>query len=118
MFKALEDTMETGAEAGDPTWLALLVSWPQSMASVRPGHALRKSVPIERFEGWMLFFCKGGKHKHNRAGFYLGVPSGTSSGYDWAKRFLYDLRRQRDVGKEMMGMIFRQTTTSTSPSMR
>ena len=68
MLKALADTMEAGAETGDPTWLALLASWLQAMANLRLGHVLRRSVPVERFEGWMLFFCKRGKQKHNRSG--------------------------------------------------
>ena len=40
------------------------------------------------------------------------MPSETASGYDWTKEFLleYDQRRQSDVGKEMMGMIFRTDT--------
>ena len=60
----------------------------------------------------LLFFCKRGKQKHNRAGFYWGVPSRTSSGYAWTEKFLieYNRRRQSDVGKEMMGMIFRTDT--------
>ena len=41
-----------------------------------------------------------------------GVPSETTSGYDWTKKFLLECaqRRQSDVGKEMMGMIFRTDT--------
>ena len=41
-----------------------------------------------------------------------GVPSETTGGYDWTKKFLleYAQRRQSDVGKEMMGMIFRADT--------
>ena len=60
----------------------------------------------------MLFFCKKGKQPHNRAGFYWGVPSQTAGGYDWTKPFLseYDLRRKSEVGKHMMGMIFRTDT--------
>jgi hypothetical protein len=60
----------------------------------------------------MLFFCKRGKQKHNRAGFYWGVPSRTSGGYNWTEKFLteYNQRRRSDVGKEMMGMIFRTDT--------
>jgi len=108
MLKALTDTMVAGAETGDPTWLALLASWLQAMANLRLGHVLRRSVPVELYNGWMLFFCKRGKQKHNRAGFYWGVPSETSCGYNWTDKFLveYDQRRQSDVGKEMMGMIF------------
>ena len=34
-----------------------------------------------------MFFCKRGKQKHNRAGFYWGVPSETAGGYDWTKKF-------------------------------
>ena len=59
-----------------------------------------------------MFFCKHGKQKHNRAGFYWGVPSETSGGYDWSSKFLeeYNRRRQSEVGREMMGMIFRTDT--------
>jgi len=60
----------------------------------------------------MLLFCKRGKQKHNRAGFYWGVPSETSCGYDWTVKFLdeYNQRRKSLVGKEMMGMVFRTDT--------
>jgi len=112
MLKALSDVMVTGAETSDPTWLAHLASWLQAMANLRLGHVLRRSVPVERYNGWMLFFCKRGKQKHNRAGFYWGVPSETSCGYDWTVKFLevYNQRRHSDVGREMMGMIFRTDT--------
>ena len=101
--------IEIGATTSNPTWLALLASWPQSMASLCLGHILRRSVPVERFTGWLLFICKRGKRRHNQAGFYWAVPPVTASGYDWTNRFLveYDLRRQSEAGKEMMGMIFR-----------
>ena len=56
-----------------------------------------------------MFFCKVGKHRHDKTGFYWGVPSKTSNGYEWATQFLkiYESRRRSKVGKEMMGMIFR-----------
>ena len=109
MLKALEEAMEIAAEAGDPIWLAFLASWLQSMANLRLGHVLRRSVPVEQYDGWMLFFCKRGKQKHNRDGFYWGVPSKTSSDYIWTEKFLveYNLRRDGAFGKHMMGMIFR-----------
>jgi len=112
MLKALADTMEAAAESDDPTWLALLASWLQAMANLRLGHVLRRSVPVEVYDGWMLFFCKRGKQKHNRAGFYWGVPSTTSGDYNWTEKFLieYNRRRKSEVGKEMMGMIFRTDT--------
>ena len=112
MLKALEDTMEAAAEVDDPTWLALLASWLQAMANLRLVHLLRRSVPVELYDGWMLFFCKQSKQRHNRAGFYWGVPSKTSSDYIWTEKFLleYNRRRQSIVGKEMMGMIFRTDT--------
>jgi hypothetical protein len=112
MIAALAYTMEAAAESGDPTWLALLASWLQAMANLRLVHVLRRSVPVELYDGWMLFFCKRGKQKHNRAGFYWGVPSKTLSGYNWTEKFLteYNRRRHSDVGKEMMGMIFRTDT--------
>ena len=105
MLKALEDTMEAAAETDDPTWLALLASWLQAMANLRLVHVLRRSVPVELYDAWILFFCKKGKQKHNRAGFYWGVPSRTSSGYIWTEKFLieYNRRRQSDVGKEGHG---------------
>jgi hypothetical protein len=112
MLKALEEAMEAAAESGDPIWLAFLASWLQAMANLRLGHVLRRSVPVEQYDGWMLFFCKRGKQRHNRAGFYWGVPSRTSSDYTWTERFLieYNCRRNSDAGKEMMGMIFRTDT--------
>ena len=112
MLKALTDCMVTAAETDDPTWLALLASWLQAMANLRLGHVLRRSVPVELYGGWILFFCKRGKQKHNRAGFYWGAPPVTSCGYDWTEKFLkgYDIRRRSDVGKDMMGMIFRTDT--------
>jgi len=96
MLKVLEEAMEAGAETRDPTWLAYMASWIQAMTNLRLGHVLRRSVPVERFEDWMVFFCKRSDHKHNRAGFYWGVPSETSTGYDWTKAFLmeYDTRRK------------------------
>ena len=99
MLKALADAVEAGAETDDPAWLALLASWLQAFGTFRLGHVLRRSVPVERFEGWMLFFCKKGKQKHNRSGYYWGVPSEITSGYNWTKKFLleYAQRRQSDV---------------------
>ena len=112
MFKALADAMEAGAKGGDPRWLALLASWLQAMASLRLVYVLRRSVPVELYEGWMVFFCKRGEQEHNRAGFYWGVPSATYTNYVWADKFLeeYSRRRQGDKGKGMMGMIFRTDT--------
>ena len=112
MLKALENAMEAAAENDDPTWLALLASWLQAMAKLRLVHLLRRSAPVKLYDGWMLFFCKQGKQKHDCAGFCWGVPSRTSSGYMWTQKFLtkYNQRRQSDVGKKMMGMIFRTDT--------
>ena len=113
MFKALEDTMQSGAELGDPTWLALLATWLQAMTGLRLILLLRRSVPVELYVGWILFFCKKGNQRHNRSGFYWGVPSKTSArGYDWTKKFLedYTRRRRSNFGNEMMGMIFRTDT--------
>jgi hypothetical protein len=100
--------MEAAAEADDPTWLALLASWLQAMANLRLVHLLRRSVPVELYDGWMLFFCKQRKQRDNRAGFYWGVPSRISNGYIWTVKFLseYNRRRRSDAGMEMMGMIF------------
>ena len=60
----------------------------------------------------MLFFCKQRRQKHYCAGFYWGVPSVTSNGYNWSGRFLsdYNKRRHSKDGKDMMGMIFRTDT--------
>ena len=40
------------------------------------------------------------------------MPSNTSGGYDWTRRFLYEygLRRKGVIGKMVMGMIFRIDT--------
>ena len=118
MLKALSDAIEAGAETDCPTWLALLASWLQSLGNIRLGHILRRSFPVEVLNGtdtvpgWILFFCKIGKQKHNRDGFYWGAPSELSSGYDWTVKFLaeYNLRRESDKGGEKMGMIFRLDT--------
>jgi hypothetical protein len=112
MLKALENAMEAAAENGDPTWLALLASWLQAMAKLRMVHLLRRSFPVKLYNGWMLFFCKQGKQEHDCAGFCWGVPSRTSSGYRWTQKFLaeYNKRRRSDVGRKMMGMIFRTDT--------
>jgi len=111
MLKALTGYMVAAAETDDPIWLALLASWLQAMANLRLD-VLRRSVPVELYRGWMLFFCKRGKQKHNRAGFYWEVPSETSCGYDWTVKFLeeYDVRRRSGMGKEMTGMFFRSDT--------
>ena len=109
MLKALEDTMEAAATENSPTWLALLASWVQAMAGLQLTDVLRRSVPVELYDGWIVFFCKQSKNKHNRAGFYWGVPSTTSVGYVWTDKFLEEYRQRRgsSVGTEMMGMIFR-----------
>ena len=118
MLKALSDAIEAGAETASPVWLALLASWLQSLGNLRLGHVIRRSFPVEVLDGtdgvpgWILFFCKKGKQKHNRDGFYWGAPSELSSGYDWTVKFLteYNLRRKSDKGEEKMGMIFRLDT--------
>ena len=51
MIRRVEDAMETGAVKDSPTWLALLVIWLQSLTGLRLGHILRRSFPVERFEG-------------------------------------------------------------------
>jgi hypothetical protein len=112
MLKALADTLEAAAEENEPTWLALPASWLQGMANLRLIHVLRRSIPVELSEGWIVFFCKRGKQHHNRSGFYWGVPSETASGYKWTDKFLaeHDQRRNSTQGKPMMGMIFRTDT--------
>ena len=65
MLRALEDAMEAAAETNDPTWLAPLASWLQAMANLRLVHLLRRSVPVELYDGWMLFFCKQSKQRHD-----------------------------------------------------
>ena len=68
MLKALEDTMEAAAETDEPTWLALLASWLQAMANLRLVHVLRRSVPIELYDGWSCSFA----HEANRNTIVLG----------------------------------------------
>ena len=69
MYNHLEDEMKPKCENGDPTWPALLGSWLQCAGCPRLGHIIRRSAPVERFDGWVLFFCKRGKQSHNRQGF-------------------------------------------------
>ena len=109
MFVHLEDMMKRKCEEEDPVWMALLASWLQAAANLRLAHIIRRSVPVERFDGWFLFFCKRGKQKHNRQGFYWGVMDVTSDGWDWATPFLnaYKMKRASNTGHEMMGAIFR-----------
>ena len=109
MLKALADAMEAAAEKDEPTWIALLASWLQGMANLRLVHVLQRSFPVQRSEGWIVFFCKRGKQHHNRSGLYWGVPSETAGGYKWTDKFLaeYERRRNSTQGKPMMGMIFR-----------
>jgi len=115
MITALADAMVVGAEDGNPFWLALLASWLQAMVNLRPSHVLCRSVPVELFDGWILFFCMKGKRVRRHAGFYWGVPSETSCGFNWTTKFLeaYEQRRQSEAGKVTKGMIFRTDTFET-----
>ena len=110
MLKALSAHIEAGAETGDAQWLALLASWLQAEGNLRLGHVICRSFPVETFKGthdvpgWILFFCKKGKQKHNRAGFYWGAPPQLSSGYHWTVKFLYEYNlRRKTTGIEMGG---------------
>ena len=109
MYNHLEDAMQAKCENDDPAWTALLASFLQTSGCLRLGHIIRRSVPVERYDGWVLFFCKRGKQKHNRQGFYWGAPSRTSSGWDWATPFLelYKTKRESTKGEALMGAIFR-----------
>ena len=109
MLNHLEVVMRASCLEDDPTWTALLATWLQTAGCLRLGHIIRRSVPVERYDGWILFFCKRGKQKHNRQGFYWGVPSETSNGWDWATPFLdlYMRKRVTVSGKSLMGSIFR-----------
>ena len=109
MVNHLENEMRRLYEKDDPTWPALLGSWLQAAACLRLSHIISRSAPVERFPGWILFFCKRGKQKHNRKGFYWGVPDMTSDGWDWATAFLalYDKKRRSRQGSSLMGAIFR-----------
>ena len=106
MFNHLEDAMKTKCEEKDPTWTALLTNFLHAARCLRLGHIIRRSVPVERYDGWHLFFCKRGKQKHNRQGFYWGVPSYTSSSWDWASPFLELYLKKRASDKE--GALMRQ----------
>ena len=109
MLQALEEKLIAAAEQDDPTWLAPVASWLQAMGNLRLVHVTYRSVPVELFSDWILFFCKRGKQQHNRSGFYWGVPRTTSNGFDWTVKFLAGYKKRRDSkeGKHMMGMIFR-----------
>ena len=109
MIQALALSMEAAAKTGDVMWLAYFASYVQTMGNLRLMHVLRRSIPVEQYIGWMIFFCKRGKQKHQRNGFYWGVPTETPNGWNWATKFIheYEVRRAGAHGKEMMGMIFR-----------
>ena len=109
MLQALEEKLIAAAEQYDPTWLAPVASWLQAMGNLRLVHVTYRSVPVELFSDWILFFCKRGKQQHTRSGFYWGVPRRTTNGYDWTVKFLADYKKRRNSkdGKRMMGMIFR-----------
>ena len=63
-----------------PNLAGLLASWLHATANLRLGHVLRRSIPVELYSGWILFFWKRGKQRHVRAGFYWGAPSETACG--------------------------------------
>ncbi len=79
MLRALEERLIAAADNKDPTWLAPVASWLQAMGNLRLVHVTRRSVPVELFSDWILFFCKRGKQQHNRSGFYWGAPGKTAS---------------------------------------
>ena len=99
MFNHLEDVMEAKCRDNDPTWTALLASFLQAAACLRLSHIITRSSPVELFAGWLLFFCKRGKQKHNRRGFYWGVPSHTSNKWDWVSPFLELYSDKRNIRK-------------------
>ena len=109
MVSHLEAALKSSCLNAEPTWPALLASWLQTAGCLRLGHIITRSFPVERYDGWILFFCKKGKQKHNRQGFYYGVPDETSEGWDWATPFLelYMRKRVTVSGTALMGCIFR-----------
>jgi hypothetical protein len=111
-LKVLEIAMEAAAEGGNPTWLALLATWLQAMASLRLGHLLYGSTPVKLYVGWMLFFRSQGNQRNGHTGSYWSVPSRTSSGYIWAEKFLIEFNARRQTGgkKKVTGMFFRTDT--------
>ena len=108
MLFALEDAAELAAEQNSSTWLALLGSWLQAAGDMRLVHVLRRSFPVERYPQWVLFFCTRGKQRHNRSGFYWGVPTQFSSGYDWTVKFfeVYEARRAALPDEKTPGICF------------
>ena len=112
MYNQLQDIMEAKCKNKDPVWPALLATWFQATGCLRLGLIIRRSSPVERFDGWLLFFCKRGKHKHNMQGFYWGVPDHTSTNWDWATPFieLYQSKRASDKGNVLMGAVFTADT--------
>ena len=110
MIKVLGSALEAGAEMNDPTWMASLASWFRAMAGV-PFDVIQRSIPVEHFGDWMIFYCTKGRNKHSRQS-YWGVPADTANGYNWATKFLreYSLRRENQADSELIGMIFRTDT--------
>ena len=104
--------MEAGAVGGNPTWLSFLLTWLQAMSGLDFDHITR-SQPVELFEGWIRFIHEPRRSERiaNRASYYWGTPSRTTSGYCWAHTFLALYHRRRKSGNERMScMIFRTDT--------
>ena len=116
-LRALESHMEAGAVGGNPTWLAFLAIWLQTMSGLDLCYIIL-SQPVKLFDGWIRFFCKPeqGDRAANTEGFYWGTPSSTTSGYSWAREFLTSyLRREQSIDGEEACMIFRTDTHDRIP---
>ena len=87
MLMALEDRLEHAHREHDPMWIAPLAVYLQASGNLKLVHILTRSAPVELHPGWLLFFCNKGAQRHNRRGFYWGVPSATSTGFDWGPIF-------------------------------
>ena len=108
MCTNLEDAMKAMFDIGDVKWTALLAIWLQCYSCLRLCLIITKSVPVERFDDWILFFCMQGKHAEHKEGFYWGAPTRTSAGWDWARPFLdiYSAAAESDVSRNFIGCIF------------
>ena len=100
MYHHLEDSMKAKCESKDPLWTALLATWLQTAACLSQLDGL-SSVPVQQCDRWLIWKCGSiGKWQE----FYWGVPSYTSSNWDWVTPFL-ELYRHKMAARQGEAML-------------
>eukprot|EP00973_Karenia_brevis_P063768 8864929-Karenia_brevis.AAC.1 len=74
--------MEYQQGKGDPNWMVLLATWLPVFGCVTLPQ-VKRSFPVRAFEDWVKVFCISSSRRHHRTGFYWGVPTYTTKGFDW-----------------------------------